>query len=278
MNIPETHTINRWIDMINEHLPDMFLAIVRVITILVVYFILKHFISKLINRFFEAGLARLNGSSEDNRKSRVKALKTVVSSIAGFVLAFTCVIMILQGVGVNIMPVVTTAGVAGLAIGIGAQKMVKDLIAGFFLLVEDQYGVGEIVSIDTITGEVVELGMRTTKIRDASNRLCFISNGDIIRVINHSRGSIVAAVDVSVQLSADSAIVQNILAKICEEVSKSSSAVTMPFKIVGIVKNDALSTTFRLAGSVSAKSEFEIRNMINKLIKEEFAANAVMLA
>ena len=277
MKIPQSHSINSFKDLIGNHLPDMFLAIVRVLAILIVFLILRRLISKIIKRFFDVGLSRIKEESEESRKSRVMALKTVVTSVSGFVLAFTCVIMILQSVGVNIVPVITTAGVAGLAIGIGAQKLVKDLIAGFFLLVEDQYGVGEIVTIDSITGEVVELGMRITKIRDGSNKLCIFSNGDIIRVINHSRGSIVTTLDISIQPFADSETAQNILTDICGKVTNQYSSVASGFKVVGIIKHDGLNTTFRISGNVAAKSETEIRNSIYQMLKEDFAKNAIML-
>lgn len=278
MNLPQSQSIQSLINLIKEHSSDMFLAIIRVLTILIVFLILRHLIFNVIKRFFDVGLSRIKEESEESRKSRVMALKTVVTSVSGFVLAFTCVIMILQAVGVNIVPVLTTAGVAGLAIGIGAQKLVKDLIAGFFLLVEDQYGIGEIITIDSITGEVVEIGMRTTKIRDGSNKLCIFSNGDIIRVINHSRGSIVTTLDVSIQPFADAQAAQKILTDICGKVTNQYSSVASGFKVVGIIKHDGLNTTFRISGNVAAKSEVEIRNSFFKMLKEDFANNAILLA
>jgi len=94
--------------------------------------------------------------------------------------------MILQAAGVNIVPLITTASVAGLAVGIGAQKLVRDWISGIFILIEDQYGVGDKVTVNAVTGLVEELGMRTTRIRDENGNLYIISNGDISQVCNHS--------------------------------------------------------------------------------------------
>jgi small conductance mechanosensitive channel len=93
--------------------------------------------------------------------------------------------------------------VAGLAVGFGAQKLVKDVITGFFLLLEDQYAVGDYVTIGTVTGTVEELGMRITRLRDDDGRLYILSNGDIGQVCNMSRGPLAGVLEVAIAASAD---------------------------------------------------------------------------
>ena len=143
-----------------------------------------------------------NGTAQV-REARVRALHAVLKSAVGFVLGFVMAIMVLQSAGLNIVPLLTTASVAGLAIGFGAQKLVKDVISGFFILVEDQYGVGDYVTIGPATGIVDDLGMRTTRVRDASGKLFIIANGDISQVYNHSRGALCVWTDIAVPASSD---------------------------------------------------------------------------
>jgi len=114
------------------------------------------------------------------------------------VLLFVFAVAVLGRLGINVTAIVGTASVAGLAFGFGAQKLIKDLISGFILLLEDQYAVGETVTIGTVTGTVEEVGMRVTRIRDDEGRLHLLGNGDIGAVCNHSRGTVGAHVEVGI--------------------------------------------------------------------------------
>ncbi len=166
------------------------------------YYIVRAIIYRLIDSAIARALARHPGSM-DERTGRIRTLQTLARSVVGYALLFVLIVMLLDAVGANVMGVITTAGVGGIAIGFGAQKLVKDVISGFFLIVEDQFVVGEYVSIGAATGSVEELGMRITRIRDDQGKLWIISNGDISSVTNHSRAPITAAVDVGVAHGAD---------------------------------------------------------------------------
>jgi Small-conductance mechanosensitive channel len=99
---------------------------------------------------------------------------------------------------VNLAPVLATAGVTGLAISLGAQQIVRDVLNGFFILVEDQFAVGDEVTIDGIRGTVETMGMRITRIRDDQGRLITLANSSIARVTNHSRGRALLSLEVSI--------------------------------------------------------------------------------
>jgi moderate conductance mechanosensitive channel len=108
------------------------------------------------------------------------------------------IMLILGELGVNLAPLIASAGIAGVALGFGAQNLVKDFITGLFMLLEDQYGVGDVIDVGEATGTVEAVGLRITTIRDARGVVWYIRNGEIVRVGNRSQGWAVAEVDVPI--------------------------------------------------------------------------------
>ncbi len=176
-----------WVGLWSRHADHAIAAATRIIVILVAFFVIRLLVRKVLKRFGHSLLARVSEELLQGREVRVRSLQAVLGSAVSFVLGFVAAIMILQALGINIVPLITTASVAGLAIGFGAQKLVRDWISGVFILIEDQYGIGDRVTIGAVTGSVEELGMRTTRIRGENGSLYIISNGDIAQVCNHSR-------------------------------------------------------------------------------------------
>ena len=138
------------------------------------------------------------GSRTERRKQRAEALGSVLHSLAAITIFTVATMMILGELGVNLAPLLASAGIAGIALGFGAQNLVKDFIAGLFMLLEDQYGVGDVVDLGEISGTVEAVGLRITTIRDARGVLWYIRNGEIIRVGNRSQGWALVVVDVPV--------------------------------------------------------------------------------
>jgi small conductance mechanosensitive channel len=99
------------------------------------------------------------------------------------------IITILAGLGINVGPILASAGIVGVALGFGAQTLVKDFISGIFLILEDQYGLGDVVTIGTTHGVIDQVALRTTRIRDTEGVLWYIRNGEILTVANHTQNS-----------------------------------------------------------------------------------------
>ncbi|MCS6919351.1 MAG: mechanosensitive ion channel family protein [Fimbriimonadales bacterium] len=133
----------------------------------------------------------------ERRQAQIKTISALLNSVLGYVLLFVGLLSVLGAMGVNLGPVLATAGVTGLAISLGAQQIVRDVLNGFFILVEDQFTVGEEVTIDGVHGVVETMGMRITRIRDDEGRLITFANSSISRVTNHSRGRAQITLDVS---------------------------------------------------------------------------------
>jgi small conductance mechanosensitive channel len=125
-----------------------------------------------------------SSSRSDQRAATVSRLLHGTISTMVWIIA---IITILAIAGINVGPLLASAGILGVALGFGAQALVKDYISGIFLILEDQFGLGDEVEIGTIRGKVVDVALRVTKVRDSDGRLWYIRNGEILNVANHNR-------------------------------------------------------------------------------------------
>lgn len=139
----------------------------------------------------------------ERRRQRVQTMASVGRSVTSIVVFFVAVLMILSELGLDITPVLTSAGVLGVALGFGAQNLVKDFLSGTAILLEDQFGVGDVVDVGPVTGVVEGVALRTTQIRDVTGALWFVRNGEILRVANRSQGWARVLLDVEVAPDAD---------------------------------------------------------------------------
>jgi small-conductance mechanosensitive channel len=138
----------------------------------------------------------------ERRRQRAEAIGSVLRSAASVTVYSIAVLLVLGQLGVNLGPLLASAGIVGVALGFGAQTLVKDLLAGLSMLLEDQYGVGDVVDLGEASGTVEAVGLRVTTIRDVRGVLWYIRNGEITRVGNKSQGWAVVVVDVPIGFAA----------------------------------------------------------------------------
>jgi moderate conductance mechanosensitive channel len=148
------------------------------------------------------GTLRETGILSERRKQRAATLGSVLRNLVSFVIFSIAAMMILNELGVDLAPLLASAGIAGVAIGFGAQTLVKDVISGMFMLLEDQYGVGDLVDVGEVIGTVEAVGLRITTIRDAAGVLWYIPNGTVLRVGNKSQNWAMVTIDVPVGFGA----------------------------------------------------------------------------
>ena len=120
-------------------------------------------------------------------------------------------LVILELIGINITPLLASAGVVGVALAFGAQTLVKDYLAGIFLIIEDQYGVGDVVQFDAVTGIIEEVALRTTRVRDFTGVVWYLRNGEILNVANRSQGWSLAIVELPVATATDFTVVRRVV-------------------------------------------------------------------
>jgi len=145
-----------------------------------------------------AGLQEAAGLRSVRRRQRAEALGSVLRSLASVTIFSVAAMMVLSEFGVDLAPLLASAGIVGVALGFGAQNLVRDFIAGLFMLLEDQYGVGDVIDVGAVTGTVEAVGLRITTIRDGRGVLWYVRNGEIVRVGNRSQGWALVTVDVPI--------------------------------------------------------------------------------
>ncbi len=152
-----------------------------------------------------AQMVAMRKAQEGRRRARVRTLADVGKSAVAILVWSWAILAILSTLGINVAPIIASAGVVGVALGFGAQSLVKDFLSGIFMLLEDQYGVGDTVDVgDGIIGDVEEVTLRVTTIRDIDGTLWYVRNGEILRIGNYSDEYSIARVQVPVGLSNDS--------------------------------------------------------------------------
>src|SRR6201999_3472482 len=131
----------------------------------------------------------------------------------------TAALMVLGALDINLAPLLASAGVAGVAIGFGARNLVTDFLSGVFMILEDQYGVGDVIDAGVASGTVIEVGLRVTKLRGDNGEIWYVRNGEVKRIGNLSQGWATAMVDVQVKASEDLDKVKATLAEVAEKMT-----------------------------------------------------------
>ncbi len=144
-------------------------------------------ITRAMNRLASVDLVHGPGHPIARQKERAKTTGTVLTSTLNAVIWVIALGMILGEFGLNLGPLIASAGVIGIAFGLGAQTIVRDVLAGLFMLIEDQYGVGDRIDVLEISGKVERVGLRITTVRDDAGTLWYLRNGEIMKVGNRSQ-------------------------------------------------------------------------------------------
>lgn len=137
------------------------------------------------------------------RAQRAETIGSVLRSITSFVVFVIAAVLVLGELGINLAPIIAGAGIAGVAIGFGAQNLVKDFLAGMFMILEDQYGVGDSIDAGQASGVVEEVGLRTTRLRGGDGTVWYVRNGEVLRIGNQSQGYSQLTLDLPVSYAAD---------------------------------------------------------------------------
>lgn len=156
-------------------------------------------------------LADLRPGVSERRKQRSKTMGALLKSITTCFVLTVVILMILDQLDYNIGPLLASAGIVGVAFGFGAQSLVKDFLAGIFMILEDQYGVGDSVNLGEASGTVEAVGLRVTRLRDVNGTVWYVRNGEILRVGNQSQNWARTVLDITVAYESDLDQVQKVL-------------------------------------------------------------------
>lgn len=235
----------------------------RILLIVVIAAVLRVAIRRAITKLIE----RMNRTAQavdgtalggllvnvERRRQRSHAIGSVLRSVASFVILGTAALMILGTFQINLAPLLASAGVAGVAIGFGARNLVTDFLSGVFMILEDQYGVGDSIDAGVASGEVIEVGLRVTKLRGADGEIWYVRNGEVKRIGNLSQGWATASVDVTVRSDEDLVKVKETLAEVGVAMSKDEPWNEMLWGPVEVLGLDSVLLDSMVVG-VSAKT------------------------
>lgn len=263
--------VSEQLDSIINYFKDMNLWIniskitVEIIIILIIGFIVIRVGRKIINKTFTNRKKVAIRISERREQTLKKLLEnTLVYSV--YIIVF---MTILQSLGVKVGALLAGAGVAGLAIGFGAQSLVKDIISGFFIVFEDQFSVGDYVVISDAEGTVEEIGLRTTKIKSWTGERHVIPNGNITEVINYSIHNGLAVVDINIPYENDLLKVENKIKKIIQKLPSIYDFFKDVPDILGVQTLDLSHYVIRVTGETLPTYQWAGARAIRKEIKEQ---------
>ncbi|WP_225844834.1 mechanosensitive ion channel family protein [Streptomyces sp. HPF1205] len=250
---PSRHTLalphsaaqaSSWVD---DNWANWLAAGLRILLIVVIALVLRNVVRRTITRLID----RMNRGAEaaagttlggllvnaERRKQRSAAIGSVLRSVASFLILGTAALTVLSVLKINLAPLLASAGVAGVAIGFGARNLVTDFLSGVFMILEDQYGVGDVIDAGVATGTVIEVGLRVTKLRGAGGEIWYVRNGEVKRIGNLSQGWATAVVDVQVGAGEDLERARRVIATTADDLAKSDpwdEKLWEPVKVLGL--------------------------------------------
>ena len=254
-------------------------------------FVLRRAVRRLVRRSIDSRLsprleenratrvlATATGATHERRRQRTETLGSVLSSLITAVVYGIAVLMVLSEFALDLAPLLASAGVVGVALGFGAQSLVKDFLSGIFMLLEDQYGVGDIVDTGEATGTVEEVTLRITKLRDPSGVAWYVRNGEIVRIANKSQGWSTGVIDLPVSYAENIervlAIIRTVVAEVYADPEWSELMIEEP-TVAGVEQITGTTLTIRVFAKTLADQQWGVQRAIRERAKNAFDAAGV---
>lgn len=262
----------------------------RILLIVVIAALLRSVVRKALTKL----ISRMNTSAEavegtalggllvnaERRRQRSEAIGSVLRSVASFLILGTAALMVLAALKIDLAPLLASAGVAGVAIGFGARNLVTDFLSGVFMIMEDQYGVGDKIDAGVASGEVIEVGLRVTKLRGDNGEIWYVRNGEIKRIGNLSQGWATAGVAVQVKPTENLARIREVVQVVAEGLAKESpwdERLWGPVEVLGLDEVLLASMTVKVSAKTMPGQQFAVERELRWRIKEAFDAAGIRI-
>ena len=223
----------------------------------------------------------IGGDAHQRAEARARTLSSVLRSVTTGTIFFVTVLLVLGELNINLTPLIAGAGVASIAIGFGAQSLVKDVVSGVFILLEDQFGVGDTIDAGEATGTVEQVTLRSTRLRDVAGTVWHIPNGQILRVGNKSQNWASAVVDVTVASNTDLTVARRVIADAAAGLAGDPAWVARihgePDE-QGVQAFTALGVTLRIVVDTQPASQWKVERELRQRIKAAFDEAGLALA
>ncbi len=226
----------------------------KIIAIIIIAYLVIRLGKKIIERIFTP---RENSPIRISKR-REETLKKLIENTLVYTVYLLTILTLLQTVGIKIGPLLAGAGIAGLAIGFGAQNLVKDIISGFFIVFEDQFAVGDHVLVSDVEGNVEEIGLRTTKIKSFAGERYVIPNGNITQVTNFSIHNGIASALINLPYETDIERAKDVINKTSERMFRETDYFVEVPKLLGIESLDLSHYVVKVIGETAPDEQWEV--------------------
>lgn len=216
----------------------------------------------------------------ERRRQRAETIGSVLRSVASLVVFTVAGAMVLSELSFDLGPVLASAGIVGVAVGFGAQNLIKDFLNGMFMILEDQYGVGDVIDAGEATGTVEAVGLRSTRLRDVNGTVWHIRNGEIVRVGNKSQGWARAVLDIPVAWDTDVPHVRDVVKQAADEVWQDeewSDKIIEEPEVWGIEDMGASGLVIRLAVKTAPLEQWTVARELRQRVKAAFDREGIAI-
>jgi small conductance mechanosensitive channel len=266
-------------DRLRDHASGAIEATISIVIVVVVAMlvlrVLRSFIQNIVERVLSA-----NDRTPRELQQKAQTLANVIESTGRFIVSVIAGMMVLSNLGFQIAPLLASAGIAGLAIGLGAQSLIRDTINGFFILMENQYGVGDVITVGASSGTVEEISLRRTVLRAVNGAQVIIPNGEIRTVENQSKGWSRAVLDVETAANVDDAKVLGLLHELLDSAQEDpviGSKILEPPQILGISSITLTGVTFRVLVKTEPLQQWMVERELRLRIRQAFIENGIAM-
>lgn len=227
--------------------------------------------TRLIHRLFSTNTTWL-------RDRRRQTLETLLDNIVRYVTYFLFGIISLQTLGAHVEALLAGAGIAGIAVGFGAQSLIRDVLTGTFILFEDQYAVGDVVQINGFTGTVESIGLRLTKLKAWTGEVALVPNGQVQQVTNYSKHNSIAIVDVPVIYGTDIDMALNIMTGVMMQLKRENEDIVGDIQPVGIQSVSNGNLVLRVTAECRPLSHYNVQREAYRRIHDAFTDAGIGIA
>ena len=247
--------------------------VIRPLIYIAIAIIFYMILSKIVGVFFDRNKEKLI----ERQLNRIITLKAMIMSIIKYILFFAVILATMANFGIDVTSLLAGLGIAGAILGLAFQDFVKDIIAGFSIITENQYEVGDLIEVGDFKGRVTAVGLKTTRIRDYRGKVKIISNRNISELINWSRHDTLAEVKVAASYENDPDKVLDVLEKVKAELDGSMEQMTGEIKIFPITSLAESSIEYTIQCPCKSYKHFAVQRAIRREVYKAFKANKIKI-